>query len=237
MGESRRRVVVRRTAVLGLAVAAMMLFTAGTASAFSLTGTRDWVQANYYKTFYSDSNNSVCTTMCSLSYRLGGGVPRVYKSNPQDDAGFYSNTSAGNDQWGPGVDLLEHSNSWTFNPSFRDHLQNHAPSGTDWTRVTLHRCSAAPAEDTRWSGGHITFYHTSVGGSPTGESSQDYFHGAVIYARHTESVYHRGWWGTCKVDRSPGAPYYGPNFINLQDRYDLMSRRRQFVQVNTLVNN
>lgn len=210
-----------------------MLVFSGTAFAFSRTGTRDWVQANYFKKFYSDSNNVVCTTMCSLSYRFGGGVPRVVKSDPQNDAGFYSNP----DGWGSSVDLLEHSNSWTFNPAFRDHFQNHAPSGTDWTRVTRHRCNVAPDEDDRWSGGHIVFYHGSVNNSPTGASKQDYFHGAVIYARHTESVFERGWWGTCKVDRTGDSKVYmGPNFINLRDHTTLDYRKRHFVQVNTLVN-
>ena len=234
--KSTHRAVACRGVTVAL-VAATLLLCASPAFGFSLTGTRDWVQSNYYKTFYLDSNNPVCTALCSLSYRHGGNVPRVVRSDPQDDAGFYSNTNTGPDDWGSGVDLLDRSNSWLLTTAFRDHFQNHAPSGTDWTRVTNHRCSVAPDQDDRWAGGHIVFYHNSVNNLPTGASTQNYFHGAVIYARHVESAFVGGLWGTCKVDRTGNADIYRePNLINLRDRQNLDYRQRHFVQVNTLVN-
>lgn len=59
----------------------------------------------------------------------------------------------------------------------------------------------------------------------------------LIYARHAESVDHRGWYGTCKVDRTGDSNvYHGPNFINLRDHRSLDYRKTVFVQVNTLVN-
>ncbi len=223
----------RRTIIL-LGVLAVCLLLPQTAAAydFSRADVRDWVQANYWKPFYCDSWNHQCTVMCSCSYRFGAGVPRVWMADNTNDAAFFSTP----DLWGSTVDVTSASHSWGFVKIFRDHFYYHPPSGTSFERTGRWRCSVCAVESTAWYGGDITFYHSALS---DGSCAADYYHGAVIYARHVESDYDRGSYGTCKVDRtgSPDPYYLGPNFINLSDRYNSSAREQLFVQVNTLVNN
>ncbi len=201
--------------------------------AFHHESAREWVQAHYDDDLYSGTYyDGICVVLASLAYRKGADVPfRHY--GYYDTEAFWSDP----DSWGSSVVLMYRSPSWVAGDVFRDHFNDYPPQGNDWVRITRHRCFYAPDEDDRWSGGYVVFYHHSVDNEPNGDCMNDYYHTAVIYARHVQSYFGNNPYGTCKVDRTSGEdlPYRDPNLINLSDREDQDFRKTRFVQVNTLV--
>ena len=206
--------------------------------AFHHQDARDWVRAHYNARMYgNDFWNDKCTCMVSLAYRKGAGVPfrRV---------GYYAADAfwVDPDSWGasvPGPNF--YSPSWVNVKAFRDFFNSYPPQGNVWRRVTNHRCSAAPTEDDRWSGGYVVFYHHSVDNRPDGACAFDYYHTGMIYGRHVRSWYGSMPYGTCKVERTSDEVYRDSNLINLKDRFPNVggqphpTRKKNFVQVNTLV--
>jgi hypothetical protein len=217
-------------------VTLVLLVVPGAAGAytFDLTDARDWAQSHYDNRLYqNDYYNCICTVLVSLTYRKGAGAPFRREGYYADDAWWVDPDACGWD-----VVVMWRSPSWVFAKDFNGFYAGWAPSGTSWIQKTSHRCSIAPVEDDRWSGGHVVFYHNTVGGTTDGGNSWDYYHTAVIYARHMRTTYAGNGWGTCKVERTgiQDSPYRNPCFLNLADRHSIDYRKARFVSVSTLVN-
>jgi hypothetical protein len=236
-----KKTIPRRCAVSGgivvCLVTLVLLVVPGVAGAytFDLTDARDWARSHYDNRLYqNDYYDCMCTAFVSLTYRKGADAPFR-------DVGYFHDHAwwVDPDACGPDVVVMWHTDSWTAAKNFNDFYAGWAPSGTSWTRVTSHRCSIAPVEDDRWSGGHIVFYHDAEGGATDGGNTWNYYHSAVIYARHMQTTYAGHGWGTCKVERTgqqDGSHYRDPSFVNMADHRSIDYRKARFVSISTLVN-